>query len=215
MLLISDSVNKQMFDILKRMILEQQLKAGERIDCKAIAEEYNTSVMPVRNALQQLTVQGLVVTKQRVGYYVREFSEKDLIEINDTRTMYEVHCLGKYFDRINKLSMRDLYNRFANTACEDTTAMIALDQEFHKSMVLLSQNSFLIKQYEDMNCLFSLGNYTGNEYAEVAKEEHMKVLYYILEGEKEQAVNALIEHLTRVEEEIKSFHLKKPAVKNN
>ena len=89
MLLISDSVNKQMFDILKRMILEQQLKAGERIDCKAIAEEYNTSVMPVRNALQQLTVQGLVVTKQRVGYYVREFSEKDLIEINDTRTMYE------------------------------------------------------------------------------------------------------------------------------
>ena len=169
-MLISDSVNKQMFDILKRMILEQQIKAGERIDCKAIANKYNTSVMPVRNALQQLTVQGLVVTKQRVGYYVRKFSEKDLIEINDTRAMYEVYCLNKYFSRIDKTNIRNLYNHFADTEYDDLSKMIPLDQELHKTMVTISENSFLIKQYEDMNCLFSLGNYTGNAYAEVAKK---------------------------------------------
>ena len=206
-MLISDSVNKQMFDILKRMILEQQIKAGERIDCKAIANKYNTSVMPVRNALQQLTVQGLVVTKQRVGYYVRKFSEKDLIEINDTRAMYEVYCLNKYFSRIDKTNIRNLYNHFADTEYDDLSKMIPLDQELHKTMVTISENSFLIKQYEDMNCLFSLGNYTGNAYAEVAKKEHMDILHYILEESKVKAVEALVYHLNRVEEEIKFFHL--------
>ena len=96
-LVITDTVNNQVYEIIKNMILERQLKPGERIDPRIIAEKYNISLMPVRNALQQLTTQGLVVTLQRVGFFVKKFTSKELLEIFNARKMFELYCLEQYF----------------------------------------------------------------------------------------------------------------------
>ena len=64
-MLIADTVNQQIYEIIKAMILDRKFKPGEKIDPKLIAAENGISLMPVRNALQQLTTQGLVITKQR------------------------------------------------------------------------------------------------------------------------------------------------------
>ena len=99
--MIADTVNKQIHAILKTMIVDGKIKPGDRIDPKLIASEYGVSLMPVRNALQQLTVEGLVRTVQRVGFFVRRFSNAELQQINDMRKMFELYCIDKYFDYIN------------------------------------------------------------------------------------------------------------------
>jgi DNA-binding GntR family transcriptional regulator len=107
-MVIADTVNKQVYEIIKAMILERKLKPGERIDAKRIAAENGVSMMPVRNALHQLTTQGLVVTVQRVGFFVRQFSNAELEQINDMRKMFELYCIQNYFDNIALFNLLSL-----------------------------------------------------------------------------------------------------------
>ncbi len=55
---------------LRRSIIMRHLKPGERFDVDALAQQYRTSVTPVRDALQMLSQDGLVNIKPRSGYFV-------------------------------------------------------------------------------------------------------------------------------------------------
>ena len=61
-MIIADTVNEQMHELILNLILERRIKPGERVNPKQIAEENHVSLMPVRNALQQLTTEGLLET---------------------------------------------------------------------------------------------------------------------------------------------------------
>ena len=70
----TSSVSKQVYDLIRSDILSRKLKPGDKIDTQGIAEANGVSAMPVRSALQQLAVNGLVVARERVGYFVRDYS---------------------------------------------------------------------------------------------------------------------------------------------
>ena len=61
-MIIAFTVNEQMHELILNLILERRIKPGERVNPKQIAEENHVSLMPVRNALQQLTTEGLLET---------------------------------------------------------------------------------------------------------------------------------------------------------
>ena len=87
-MIIADTVNEQMHELILNLILERRIKPGERVNPKQIAEENHVSLMPVRNALQQLTTEGLLETQQRVGVFVKEYSDRELAQIGEVRKLY-------------------------------------------------------------------------------------------------------------------------------
>lgn len=205
-LIIADNVNMQVYEYLKNLILEQKLKPGQRIDSKRLAEEHSISVMPVRDALQRLTTQGLVITRQRSGFYVRNFSNKELLEINDARKMFELYGLDTHFEKLDIQQAKTLYKRLSDTPAGNQKEMGAIDSILHRLFIYVTENDFLIRQYEDMSCLFSLGMYVGPLNAENAKKEHLEILNSIIKSDKIRALKALSEHLDRVGEEIAQLY---------
>ena len=201
-MIIADTVNKQIYELIRSMILERKLKPGQRIDPKAIAEENNVSLMPVRNALQQLTAQGLVVTQQRVGIFVRKFTKDELLQISDARKMFELYCLDRYFDKINKQEALHLAQRVEKLESSQYKAMRIIDDNLHSMIIDASQNPFLTKQYSDMQSLFRLCIYTEEDDADSAKEEHLCLLDAICQGDRRRALRELERHLDRVAREI-------------
>jgi DNA-binding GntR family transcriptional regulator len=202
-MVITDTVNKQVYEIIKAMILERKLKPGERIDTKRIAAENGVSMMPVRNALHQLTTQGLVVTVQRVGFFVRRFSNIELQQINDMRKMFELYCIQNYFDSINRQEAKQILEQLKETSPDNEKALQTLDMKLHRIIVAASDNTFLMKQYDHLHCLFSLGiGPFSAETPEVAKEEHMSILDAICSNDYDRAYRGLLEHLDRVGREI-------------
>jgi ATP-dependent Clp protease ATP-binding subunit ClpC len=63
---------------LRTAILEGTYQAGERLIESALAEQFGTSRVPVRDALKELAREGLVVMRPWRGAFVASSSDKDI-----------------------------------------------------------------------------------------------------------------------------------------
>ncbi len=91
--MLKSDLAEQIYDIVKERIVSLQLKLGEKIDVQKLAEEFEVSQTPVRDALNKLSQHGLSITKARVGYYVIDLSTEDIEDIYDLRKMFEGYAL--------------------------------------------------------------------------------------------------------------------------
>ena len=75
---------------LRQRILSGDLAEGELIRQELLAEEYDVSRMPIREALKRLDAEGLVVFTNNRGATVTKHSLDEIAEIFDVRMMLEV-----------------------------------------------------------------------------------------------------------------------------
>ena len=59
-----------MYELLREDILTLQLKAGERVNINSISRNMGVSLGPVREALNRLLRDGLIIQDTRWGYFV-------------------------------------------------------------------------------------------------------------------------------------------------
>ncbi|MFC7305721.1 GntR family transcriptional regulator [Streptomyces monticola] len=81
------TLRQQIADALREEVLAGRLKAGQEFTVKEIAEQYGVSATPVREALVDLSAQGLLDSVQHRGFKVHEFS------VADYRGMVEARAL--------------------------------------------------------------------------------------------------------------------------
>jgi len=198
MSLITKSITDQIYKIIKNKILLQELKVGAKIETREIAKEYDISVMPVRDALKKLSNQGLVENKSRVGFFVRTFTEKEINDIMEMRSIYEVYCLEQYFDKINKDKLKLLYNDIKAIDEYNRKEFDRLDTEFHELLINTSSNNLLIRNYNQIKDLIVLFKHMDKERIKLANQEHCDLIKSILDGEKEEAIEKLKIHISNV-----------------
>lgn len=75
---------------LRQRILSGDLAEGELIRQELLAEEYDVSRMPIREALKRLDAEGLVVFANNRGATVTKHTLEEIVEIFDVRIMLEV-----------------------------------------------------------------------------------------------------------------------------
>jgi GntR family carbon starvation induced transcriptional regulator len=89
----------QLEDALRADILSGELRPGERLRAADIAPRYGVSPTPLREALQRLAVEGLVVLDARVGVRVSLISRDDLRDVYETRVVLESEALRRSIAR--------------------------------------------------------------------------------------------------------------------
>ena len=79
---------------LRTDILSGTLPPGTQLVQESIADRYAVSRVPVREALQLLTSEGLVQHSPNRGYFVTELSVTDLHEVYALRRILETHAIA-------------------------------------------------------------------------------------------------------------------------
>jgi len=74
---------------IREMILQGELKPGERVPEAAIAERLGISRTPVRQALPALAQEGLLVSGGGRGYVVRSFTTQEILDAIEVRAALE------------------------------------------------------------------------------------------------------------------------------
>lgn len=77
------------FDALREAIVEGELKEGETLRQDHIANLFNVSRIPVREALARLEEQGLVTTQRHKGAVVSSLSLEEIAEMFEFRALVE------------------------------------------------------------------------------------------------------------------------------
>ncbi|MCX4763770.1 GntR family transcriptional regulator [Streptomyces sp. NBC_01275] len=82
-----NTLRQQIADALRDEVLAGRLQPGQEFTVKEIAEQYGVSATPVREALVDLSAQGLLEADQHRGFRVHEYSAEDFRGMIEARSL--------------------------------------------------------------------------------------------------------------------------------
>src|SRR5437763_1037697 len=81
---------EHIYSLLKEKIFEWKLAPGEKINIEQLAKEFNTSAIPIREALSRLHSEKLVILEPYKGYRVSGIlDEKKMADMLESRILIE------------------------------------------------------------------------------------------------------------------------------
>jgi GntR family transcriptional regulator, rspAB operon transcriptional repressor len=141
-----DSAKDLIYKELRRSIIMGHRLPGSRLIVNEIAQYFNTSITPVRDALQMLSQDGLVTIRPRSGYYVTALSLKELRDLLDFRRILELAAIEKAVLRITPEQIEALRNVHEGYTGEDDASYERYTEEnrkFHYLIAVASGNMAL------------------------------------------------------------------------
>jgi DNA-binding GntR family transcriptional regulator len=138
-----NSLSDQATDIIKESILSLEIQPGSRLIVDNLAEMYNISRTPVREALKNLSVQGLV-TYNGIVYRVTKLTRNNVLELYSVREALEVLAAAQAASKITPTQLKKLEQLNSNYDLKlSQRKLIDLDMEFHQLIQEASHNTIL------------------------------------------------------------------------
>ena len=129
------SLSARVFHTLREDILSGKYHMDEELKEKSIGEELGVSRTPVREALRQLELEGLVTIIPNKGAYVVGISKKDIQDIYEIRSRLEGLCARWAAANLTKEQLDDLeeniYLAEFHAAKGNYEQVVELDNKFH------------------------------------------------------------------------------------
>lgn len=138
---------EQIASALEDMILNGELKDGDRLDEMRLSEKFGVSRTPLREALQRLAQTDLVELLPRRGAFVRQPGLLELMQMFEAMAELEASCARLAALRITDAALDDL--RAANARCRAALEAQAPDlyysenEHFHLTLYSQCGNSWL------------------------------------------------------------------------
>ncbi|HUJ95734.1 MAG TPA: GntR family transcriptional regulator [Terriglobales bacterium] len=186
---------------LREAIIGGKFKPGERLNESKLARQYNVSRIPVREALQQLLEQGLVMHHPRRGMFVNTLSDDDCQKINSLRIVLEAEALKLCRARLTSAwekQLIEMVERLESSTAGSEIDAATMDLEFHRAIWRLSGNAFLEKILNSLvPVLFAHQalEYTSHNEKLWPLYHHRHLLDVILGKSEQTAEEAMITHL--------------------
>jgi DNA-binding GntR family transcriptional regulator len=141
------SASSIVFEALRKAIIGGELVGGEPLRQDEIARLFNTSRIPVREAISRLEEQGLVRTQRYKGAVVAGFSPSETAEIFDLRALVEPEIMRDAVPRMSKNLLVDARQKCAAfSSATDPMAYGDLNRAFHETLYSASD----LKYFKDV-----------------------------------------------------------------
>lgn len=86
---------KQLYDDIKAEVVGHKFQVGKRINVEHLAERKRVSTTPVREILNGLVAEKLIVTEPKLGFFMKGLSEVELRDIYFANQQILGWCLSK------------------------------------------------------------------------------------------------------------------------
>lgn len=141
---------EEIFEKLRDEIINLRMLEGTVIKEKDLAERFEVSTTPVRDALSRLIFEGYVEKYPNQGYVVKPFSLKDYQDIFQYRRLLELAAIEIVCKRATDKELEDFQAETMRDEQAGTDSMQSADlnTEFHMKIARLTKNPFLIRSLE-------------------------------------------------------------------
>lgn len=143
---IVDTVYKR----ISSLIIEFDLRPGERVNEVKLASYLAVSRAPLREALNRLYAQGMLDFRPNRGFYVKEFDAGEILQLFEARQLLECGVARLAIENATDADLADLRGFWdgimARYEQEDADGLVAADAEFHERMAGLTGNRIVVDQ---------------------------------------------------------------------
>ncbi len=149
------SVRGQILDALRAALVDGELIPGEVYSAPLLGERFGVSATPVREAMQQLAVEGAVEVVPNRGFRVARRTPRELAELAEIRSLIEVPVmlrLARTVPAVRWAALRPLAEATAAAAAIGDRANYAeADRAFHRAVLALAGNQQLVMVADDLH----------------------------------------------------------------
>lgn len=190
-------------DVIQReiesLLFTDELRPGDRINEKQLAERLGVSRAPVREATRALQEIGLVEIVKNRGVFVRSVNLKQVIDIFNIRGRLAELAASEAARRITESSAEVLSGLIDRMhAAASAEAYLPLNLEFHRQVFLLSDNERLAALDLSLGKeirLFRLRGLRSKGSTETSNQEHRMIMKALQERNSELAGRLFSQHI--------------------
>ena len=196
--LLSDRIRNALTD----EISSGALIAGSALEEQQLADRFGASRTPVREALRQLVVSGLVEVRGRRGLVVARMTPERIMDMFETSAEVEAMCVRLATYRMTPLERSDLIElhdgSLAMVEARDVDAYDAFNRQFHEGIYRATHNAFLAEQAQDVRSRLSAFRRTQlrqGDRIRRSRDEHDAIMQAIAEGDGDTASRRMRAHM--------------------
>ena len=200
------TISEQIYDYVVQKIMRGELKPGQRITETDLLQDMDASRTPIREALMQLAVDGILVNSPRKGYFVKEYNFEtaryqwrviaqldayaaelalDTLSEDDYGAMQ--NCIDAIDDAIDKNDMakyNEMQHAFHDVYLNRSGNPVLIDTE-HSLLFQASRASLFVSMMHGVQSA-----------TKVINDDHRKILKFFKEKKRAELRQTIIEHWT-------------------
>lgn len=195
------SLREHIVALLTNAILEGRIEPGERLNESLLARQWKVSRAPIREALQQLEEQGLVVNQPRRGMFVTHLNSDDRQKINSLRLVLEAEAMELARERASADLLAELERRaleMEQTQSANAIEATRLDLDFHRCLWKASGNEYIERTLTSLTApLFACAVLTAPEEtkARMILDSHRPLVEFVAGRSAQSAQQVIYEHI--------------------
>lgn len=194
------TIKQQVYNILKKRIADGTYCHGQRLQENDLAEDLQVSRSPVREALKQLVLEGILEDTPNKGVSLRSFSEKEIQDIYDLRILLECYAIDFLAEHPESFPLERLSRVrrcILNIDGETIDYVVEPQINPHDAFVEATGNNYLIDVHHRASfCTMSYHNvlFAGENYR-INLQQHLDIVDSLLAHDYKKAKEVLINHL--------------------
>ena len=207
------SLSHRVYQKIRNDILERRYKENEELKESALGKDLGVSRTPVREALRQLELEGLVTIVPNKGAYVTGISTKDVKDIYAIRSSLEglavrwaiEHITSQQIDELEEILMLSEYYLKKESSAEQ---IMELDGKFHSILYEASGSRMLrnlMLGFHDYVKSTRMNSVVTEDRARRSVREHRQILKAIQEEDVDMAEQLANEHIWQVIHNLRKF----------
>jgi DNA-binding GntR family transcriptional regulator len=195
------TLGSAVFDTILDALMDGRIRAGDRLIMDRLADDFDVSRTPVRDALQRLYREGVIEPAGRRGYVVREASVRDTTHFYEARMAVEGSAAAKLARsgpasfRILRASLDGIVGRPPSSTYEWFDA----NRQFHRGLVAVTGNSYLLDMFDTIwnrsRTAVTYGQFAAANPQEDFRRDHEELIEAIETSHEEDARREMIAHI--------------------
>jgi len=187
---------------LEHEIVSGSIKPNQRLDERELAQRFQVSRTPVREALNRLVSSGIVEYRPRQGMFAAAMTMSQFFHMYEVMAHLEAlcaHLCARRMSRADQQALTDLHAGVdAILAAQDVAAYNRYNQKFHDLLYRGAKNPVLEEQVRALRRRLQPYRSFSFEFPNRMREshaEHSQIVDHIMRGESEAGERAMRDHM--------------------
>ncbi|KAB2478312.1 GntR family transcriptional regulator [Staphylococcus sp. CH99b_3] len=199
-----NSIKQEIYDQVKSSLFNNELPLDQFITEVELSNLLEVSRTPVREAINELVLEQLMIFKPRKGYKVNTFTNHEIDQIFLLRESLEIACVPFIVKVINAEHLKDLKiiieNQTKAAQSDDYYTFMLLDKNFHTYLMKIIQFELFLKSYNvqhDLSILIGTQGLKSQGRMMEVIAEHNEIIEALEHKDEAKIVNAMKAHLEK------------------
>lgn len=200
----------RIYDAVRELAASYTIKPDERINEGSLAKSLGASRTPVREALNRLVAEDLLVFQAGKGFFCRALDPQQIFDLYELRVIVEEAAVTLACERASDSGIEalraDLMANGQDYEGKSVKQLVAYDEHFHESLVGLSGNSELVKRLQNINARIRFVRWFDMEQrVSVTRGEHRELMAQLAKRDAAACRKILRGHIEKRLDQIIAF----------